>query len=118
MLCAVAGKPALGALYGHEFRQAWLALTLLAATVPVSLVAAVNGNGLTARGLQRRRVACLAVASVVAVAAGIPAIALWGYNGAAAVSLLNELVLAAAYAFALSTAAGRRAVILPRPRIV
>jgi O-antigen/teichoic acid export membrane protein len=117
-LCAVAGKPVLGALYGGEFRQAWLALTLLAATVPVSLVASVNGNGLTARGLQRRRVACLAVASVVAVAAGVPAIALWGYNGAAGVSLLNELVLAGAYAVALTAAAGRRAVILPRPRPV
>jgi O-antigen/teichoic acid export membrane protein len=111
-LCAVAGKPVLGALYGPEFREAWLALTLLAATVPVALVAAVNGNALTARGRQRDRVICLAAASVVAVAAGVPAIALWGFNGAAAVSLLNELVLAAGYALAL----GRRSLLLPRLR--
>jgi O-antigen/teichoic acid export membrane protein len=111
-LCAVAGKPVLGALYGAEFREAWLALTLLAATVPVALVAAVNGNALTARGRQRDRVICLAAASVVAVAAGVPAIAVWGFNGAAAVSLLNELVLAAGYALAL----GRRSLLLPRLR--
>jgi O-antigen/teichoic acid export membrane protein len=111
-LCAVAGKPMLGALYGAEFREAWLASTLLAATVPVALVAAVNGNALTARGRQRDRVTCLAAASVVAVAAGVPAIAVWGYNGAAAVSLLNELVLAGGYAIAL----GRRSLLLPRLR--
>lgn len=111
-LCAGAGRPVLGALYGAEFREAWLALTLLAATVPVALVAAVNGNALTARGRQRDRVVCLAAASVVAVAAGVPAIALWGFNGAAAVSLLNELVLAGGYALAL----GRGSLVLPRLR--
>lgn len=113
-LCAVVGKPVLGALYGHDFRQAWLALTLLAATVPVALVGALNGNALTARGLQRRRVACLAVASGCAVGLGIPAIAIWGYNGAAAVSVVNEVVLAVAYGVALTAAAGRRALVLPR----
>jgi O-antigen/teichoic acid export membrane protein len=115
--CALLGKPLLGALYGHEFRQAFLALTLLAATVPISLIASVNGNALTARGLQRTRLVCLSVASVVAVSAGIPAIILWGYNGAAGVSVLNELVLVSAYGVALATRVGRQALVLPRARL-
>jgi O-antigen/teichoic acid export membrane protein len=112
-ICAVAGKPALSALYGAEFGDAWLALTLLAATVPVALVAAVNGNALTARGRQGDRLRCLLLASVVAIAAGVPAIAVWGVNGAAAVSLVNEVVLAAGYALVL----GRRSLVLPRLRL-
>jgi O-antigen/teichoic acid export membrane protein len=116
VLSAVFGKAVLGALYGHEFRQAWLALTLLAATAPISFIASVNGNALTARGLQRTRVLCLGVTSVVAVSLGVPAIVLWGYNGAAGVSVVNELVLAAAYAVALLVTVGRHALVLPRPR--
>jgi hypothetical protein len=41
---------------------------------------------------------------------------LWGYNGAAGVSVVNELVLAAAYAVALLVTVGRHALVLPRPR--
>jgi O-antigen/teichoic acid export membrane protein len=111
-LCAVAGKPLLVALYGAEFGAAWVALTLLAATVPVALVAAVHGNALTAQGRQGTRVRCLAAAAVVAVAAGIPAIAVWGYTGAAGVSLLNEVVLVCTYIAAL----GPRSLVRPRLR--
>jgi O-antigen/teichoic acid export membrane protein len=117
VLVAFVGKPFLGLLYGHEFRQSWLALTLLTATVPAALLTGLNGNALTARGLQRARVVCLVLASVLAVAAAIPAILLWGYNGAAGVSLVNEVFLAAAYSVALTTLVGRRALVLPRPRL-
>ena len=81
--------------------------------MPVALVAAVNGNALTARSRQGERLRCLLAASVVAIAAGIPAIAVWGVNGAAAVSLVNEVVLAAGYALVL----GRRLIVLPRVRL-
>jgi len=116
-LAALFGKPLLGALYGQEFRQSWLALTLLTATVPAALLTALNGNALTARGLQSARIVCLALASILAVGAAIPAILLWGYNGAAAVSVLNEAFLVVAYAIALTALAGRQALVLPRLRL-
>jgi O-antigen/teichoic acid export membrane protein len=116
VLSAVAGAPLLALLYGDEFRETRLALTLLVATVPVTMLASLNGNGLTAHGRQGVRLACLAIAACVAVTAGIPAILAWGYNGAAAVTLLNELVLAAAYAIGLAATVGRGAIVLPRLR--
>ncbi len=117
-VCAVAGRQILGLSYGPDFRQAWLALALLTATVPLALLAAMNGNGLTARGLQWPRVVCLCAASVCAVALGIPAIARFGYEGAAAVSVVNELVLTLAYAVALRALCGRGAILLPRARLL
>jgi O-antigen/teichoic acid export membrane protein len=115
VIVALLGRPALALLYGARFRDAALALTLMTAIVPVSLVSYMNGTALTARGRQRARVLCLAATAVAAVALGIPAIWLWSYTGAAAVSLLNEVLLATSYALALGLAAGRRAVLLPRP---
>jgi O-antigen/teichoic acid export membrane protein len=112
---AVLGRPLLGALYGSDFRAAAPALTLMTATVPVAFLAAVNGNALTAVGRQGTRLLCLALASVVAVGCGIPAIAHWSYTGAAGVSLLNEIVLAAAYAVSIWLTVGRDAILLPRP---
>ena len=110
---ALAGKWFLGVVFGSEFRTASLALTLLAATPPITFIAAANGNALTARGLQNERIACVLLASLVAIGAGTPAIAIWGYNGAAVVSIVNELVLTAAYAIALTTRVGRHAVLVP-----
>jgi O-antigen/teichoic acid export membrane protein len=115
LVAALAGGPLLAWLYGPTFRQSWLALTLLTATVPLSMLASMNGNVLTARGLQRTRVTRLGLTSCLAVAAGIPAIWLWSYNGAAAVSVLNEVLLAGSYAAAVWLAAGRKAILLPRP---
>jgi len=114
LVAALVGGPLLAWLYGPTFRQSWLALTLLTATVPLSMLASMNGNVLTARGLQRTRVTCLGLTSCLAVAAGIPAIWLWSYNGAAAVSVLNEVMLAASYAAAVWLTAGRNAILLPR----
>ena len=115
-LSAVAGGRFLALLYGTEFRHTGLALTLLVATVPVTMVAALNGNSLTARGRQGVRLLCLSLAACVAVGVGIPAILAWGYNGAAAVTLLNELVLSSAYAIGLAATVGPRAIVLPRFR--
>lgn len=115
-VCAVAGKFILGVTYGPDFRPAWPALTLLTATVPLSLLAAMNGTALTARGMQWTRVACLSLASVCAVGLAIPAIVRFGYTGAAAVSVVNELVLVLAYGFALARRCGRDALVLPRAR--
>jgi O-antigen/teichoic acid export membrane protein len=117
-LCAVAGRQILGLTYGPDFRQAWLALALLTATVPLALLTAMNGNALTVRGHQWPRVACLCAASVCAVGLGIPAIARFGYEGAAAVSVVNELVLTLAYALALRALCGRDAILLPRARLL
>ena len=111
---AVAGKWLLGAVFGPEFRQGWVALMLLTVASALAFVAALNGTALTARGLQAERVKCLALAAVVAVGAGAPVVALWGYNGAAAVSVANEVVLVSAFGFALLTKVGRHAVLLPR----
>jgi O-antigen/teichoic acid export membrane protein len=111
---ALFGKPLLGALYGADFRHAAAALTLMTATVPLALLSTMNGNALTARGRQRTRLVCLGVAAVVAVACGIPAIDRWSYTGAAAVSLLNEVTLAAGYALALWLTVGRDGILLPR----
>lgn len=111
---ALFGRPLLGALYGADFRHAATALTLMTATVPLALLSTMNGNALTARGRQKTRLVCLVLAAVVAVAAGIPAIERWSYTGAAAVSLVNELTLAAGYALALWLTVGRDSVLLPR----
>jgi O-antigen/teichoic acid export membrane protein len=113
-LCAIAGKSLLALTFGPEFRQAGLALALLAATVPLALLTAMNGNALTARGLVWVRVLCLFAASVCAIALGIPAIAHFGYVGAAAVSIINEFVLVVAYGIALRMLCGRDSLILPR----
>ena len=114
VICAAGGGPFLALTFGAEFRSAWPALSLLAATVPLALLASVNGNALTARGLLWPRVACLSVAAVCAIALGIPAISRFGYVGAAGVSVVNELVLAAAYAAVLAWRCGGRAVVVPR----
>lgn len=114
VLAAVFGGPLLEALYGADFRPAAAALTLMTATVPVALLSTMNGNALTARGLQRTRLLCLGVAAVVAVACGIPAIERWSYTGAAAVSLINEVTLAVGYALALWLTVGRDGILLPR----
>jgi len=111
---ALFGRPLLGALYGADFRNAATALTLMVATVPIALLSTMNGNALTARGLQAKRLLCLGVAAVVALGCGIPAIERWSYTGAAAVSLLNEVTLATAYAVAIWLAVGRDGILLPR----
>ena len=113
-LSAAGGGAFLAATFGAEFRQSWPALALLAATVPLALLASMNGNALTARGFVWPRVACLAAASVCAVGLGIPAITRYGYVGAAAVSVVNELTLAASYAIALAWLCGGGAIIRPR----
>lgn len=113
-VCAVAGKPLLALTFGPEFRQAGPALALLAATVPLALLTVMNGNALTVRGLVWTRVLCLFAASVCAIGLGIPAIAYFGYVGAAAVSIVNELVLVIAYGIALRRLCGRDSLILPR----
>jgi O-antigen/teichoic acid export membrane protein len=111
---ALIGRPLLGALYGADFRHAAAALTLMVATVPVALLSTMNGNALTARGRQRTRLLCLGLAAIVAVGCGIPAIERWSYTGAAAVSLLNEVTLASAYAVAIWLTVGRDGILLPR----
>jgi O-antigen/teichoic acid export membrane protein len=113
-LCVVAGRPLLALTFGPEFRQSWSALALLTATVPLALLSAMNGNSLVARGLVWPRVICLAVAAICAIGLGIPAIARFGYVGAAAVSVVNELVLVLAYGVALNRLCGRRSLVLPR----
>ena len=116
-LCAVAGKPFLALAFGPEFRQAGPALALLAATIPLALLTTMNGNALTVRGLVWVRVLCLFAASVCAIGLGIPAIAHFGYVGAAAVSIVNELVLVVAYGIALRMLCGRDSLILPKPHL-
>lgn len=113
-VCAVAGKPFLGLTFGPEFRQAWGALALLMATVPLALLSAMNGNSLTARGFVWPRVVCLTVAAICAIGLGVPAIARFGYVGAAGVSVVNELVLVVAYGVALNRLCGRGSLVLPR----
>lgn len=113
-VCAVAGKPLLGLTFGPEFRQSSTALALLVATVPLALLSAMNGNSLVTRGLVWPRVACLAVAAVCAIGLGIPAIARFGYVGAAGVSVVNELVLVLAYGLALGRLCGRGSLVLPK----
>jgi O-antigen/teichoic acid export membrane protein len=114
LAAALFGRPLLGALYGADFRHAATALTLMVATVPVALLSTMNGNALTARGRQHTRLLCLGIAAVVAIACGIPAIDHWSYTGAAAVSLLNEVTLATAYAVAIWLTVGRNGILLPR----
>lgn len=117
-LCAVAGKPLLALTFGPEFGQAAPALVLLAATVPLALLTAMNGNALTVRGLIWTRVGCLAAASTCAIGLGIPAIVRFGYVGAAAVSVVNELLLAVAYGIVLRKLCGPDSIVLPRiPRL-
>jgi len=117
-VCAVAGKPLLALTFGAEFGQAEPALVLLAATVPLALLTAMNGNALTVRGLVWTRVGCLAAASTCAIGLGIPAIVRFGYVGAAAVSVVNELLLAVAYAVVLRRLCGPDSIVLPRiPRL-
>jgi O-antigen/teichoic acid export membrane protein len=113
-VCALAGKPLLGLTFGSEFRQSSTALALLIATVPLALLSAMNGNSLVARGLVWQRVACLGVASVCAIGLGIPAIARFGYVGAAGVSVVNELVLVLAYGLALGRLCGPGSLVLPK----
>ena len=113
-VCAVAGRPLLGLTFGAEFRQSSTALALLIATVPLALLSAMNGNSLVARGLVWPRVACLGAAAVCAIGLGIPAIARFGYVGAAGVSVVNELVLVLAYGLALGRLCGPGSLVLPK----
>lgn len=113
-LCVVAGKPLLALTFGPEFRQSSTALALLIATVPLALLSAMNGNSLVARGLVWPRVVCLSAAAICAIGLGIPAIARFGYVGAAAVSVVNELVLVLAYGVALSRLCGPGSLVLPK----
>jgi O-antigen/teichoic acid export membrane protein len=114
LVSALVGRQLLVHLYGPAFAPAATALTLMVATVPLALVSSMNGNLLTAQDRQRTRLLCLGGAAVFAVSVGVPAIARWGYTGAAAVSVANELVLALAYGIALCRRDGPAALLLPR----
>jgi len=114
LVTAWLGDEMLSIIFGSSFREAGLAFTVLMAVLPVRLSSYLNGNQLVVRGRNGVRLACMAITATFAVVAGIPSIALFGYNGAAAVTLASEVMLLLTYATAVWLRLGRDAVQYPR----
>jgi O-antigen/teichoic acid export membrane protein len=112
-LVALLGDDLLALLYGEPFRAAGLAFTLLAAIVPLRLVAYLNDNQLVSHGLLPVRVYRMGVTAIFAVIGGAIAIALYGYDGAAAVTLASEALLALLYMDAVKRRVGSEFVLYP-----
>lgn len=112
-LVALFGDDLLAAIYGEPFAAAGLAFTLLAAIVPIRLVNYLNGNQLVAHGYQGVRVTRMALTAAFAAVAGAAAIHLYGYDGAAAITLAAEFVLFALYMAAVRRCVGSEAVLYP-----
>ena len=112
-LVALFGGDLLGLIYGEPFAAANLAFVLLVAIVPIRLVNYLNGNQLVAHDYQSVRVSQMALTAVFAVAAGTVAIYLYGYNGAAAITLAAEALLFVLYIVAVRRRLGPKAVLYP-----
>ncbi len=112
-LVAVFGDDLLALLYGEPFRAAGLAFTLLASIVPLRLVAYLNDNQLVSHGLLRIRVSRMGLTAIFATIAGAIAIDLYGYDGAAAVTLASEALLALLYMDAVKRRVGSEFVLYP-----
>lgn len=112
-LVALFGGDLLGLIYGEPFAAANIAFVLLVAIVPIRLVNYLNGNQLVAHGYQSVRVSQMALTAVFAVAAGTVAIYLYGYNGAAAITLAAEALLFVLYILAVRRRLGPMAVLYP-----
>ena len=112
-LVALFGDDLLALLYGDPFGAAGLAFTLLVSIVPLRLVAYLNDNQLVSHGLLQTRVTRMAVTAVFATITGAIAIGLYGYNGAAAVTLASEALLALLYMDAVRRRVGSEFVLYP-----
>ncbi len=113
VLVALFGDDLLALLYGEPFRAAGLAFVLLASTVPLRLVAYLNDVQIVSHDLLGVRVFRMGMTAVFAVIAGAIAIALYGYEGAAAVTLASEALLALLYMDAVKRRIGSDAVFYP-----
>ena len=112
-LVALFGADLLALLYGDPFGAAGLAFTLLVAMVPLRLVVYLNENQLVSHGFLDVRVSRMALTAVLATGTGAIAIYLYGYNGAAAVTLASEAVLVLLYMNAVRRRVGSDFVLYP-----
>ena len=112
-LVAVFGDDLLALLYGEPFRAAGLAFTLLASIVPLRLVAYLNEEQLGLAWLPPDPGVADGADRVFAAIAGAIAIDLYDYDGAAAVTLASEALLALLYMDAVRRRVGSEFVLYP-----
>ncbi len=93
---SVAATPLIRLFYGHEFVAAASALPVLGAAFIFICFGYLNDNVLLILGLQRRRLVISLVALVVNVAGNLILVPIFGFMGAAWMTLATEVVVFAA----------------------
>jgi O-antigen/teichoic acid export membrane protein len=97
VLVAVCGLPGLPFLLGPEYRESATVLAVLALAIPFRFAGAAVASLLTSGGLLRRKVVYQGVGALVFVVALAVATPLWGIMGAAAATVVAEIVLCALF---------------------
>lgn len=97
VLVALCGLPGLPFLLGAEYRESATVLAVLALAIPFRFAGAAVASLLTSGGLLRRKVVYQGVGALVFVVALAVATPLWGIMGAAAATVVAEMVLCALF---------------------
>ncbi|PWR08651.1 hypothetical protein DKT68_14715 [Micromonospora acroterricola] len=93
VVVALGGLPALPLLLGEQYRESAAVLAVLALAIPFRFGGAAVASLLTSGGLLRRKVAYQGVGALVFLVALAVATPLWGIMGAAAATVVAEIVL-------------------------
>ncbi len=97
VLVVLCGLPGLPFLLGAEYRESATVLAVLALAIPFRFAGAAVASLLTSGGLLRRKVVYQGVGALVFVVALAVATPFWGIMGAAAATVVAEIVLCALF---------------------